>query len=160
MKKILAIIGLALILTTTYVVAKTAATVNGMVITVDEANKALDVLTKGQKKWNTLPAEGKKQLIQMMSPSKLVAAEAKKDLTKKEKEAALSGFWMQKEMAKAKVSDAEAKKAYDAMKAAAKKAKSKQKIPAYNKAKNSVKMQVAQEKVIGKLMKTAKIKVK
>ena len=160
MKKILAILGLALILTTTYVVAKTAATVNGMVITVDEANKALDVLTKGQKKWNTLPAEGKKQLIQMMSPSKLVAAEAKKDLTKKEKEAALSGFWMQKEMAKAKVSDAEAKKAYDAMKAAAKKAKSKQKIPAYNKAKNSVKMQVAQEKVIGKLMKTAKIKVK
>ena len=160
MKKILAILGLALIVTTTYVVAKTAATVNGMVITVDEANKALDVLTKGQKKWNTLPAEGKKQLIQMMSPSKLVAAKAKKDLTKKEKEAALSGFWMQKEMAKAKVSDAEAKKAYDAMKAAAKKAKSKQKIPAYNKAKNSVKMQVAQEKVIGKLMKTAKIKVK
>ena len=160
MKKILTILGLALMLTTTYVTAKTAATVNGMIITVNEANKALGVLTKGQKKWDTLPAEGKKQLIQMMAPSKLVAAKAKKHLTKKEKEAALSGFWMQKEMAKVKVSDAEAKKAYNAMKAAAKKAKSKQKIPAYNKAKNSVKMQMAQEKVVVKLMKTAKIKIK
>ena len=160
MKKTLAILGLALMLTTTYATAKTAATVNGMAITVDEANKALDVLTKGQKKWDTLPAEGKKQLIQMMSPSKLVAAKAKESLTKKEKEAALSGFWMQKEMAKVKVTDDEAKKAYDSMKAAAKKAKSKQQIPAFETAKNSVKMQMAQEKVVGKLMKTAKIKVK
>ena len=160
MKKILAILGLSLVLTTSYATAKTAATVNGMIITVDEANKALDVLTKGQKKWDTLPAEGKKQLIQMMSPSKLVAAKAKKSLTKKEKEAALAGFWMQREMAKVKVTDEDAKKAYDTMKAAAKKAKSKQKIPAYAKAKNSVKMQLAQEKVVGKLMKNAKIKVK
>jgi len=160
MKKILAILGLALMLTTTYATAKTAATVNGMIITVNEANKALNVLTKGQKKWDTLPAEGKKQLIQMMAPSKLVAAKAKKDLTKKEKEAALSGFWMQKKMSKIKISDKEAKSAYNKMKKAAKKAKSKQKIPAYDKAKNSVKMQMAQEKVVGKLMKTAKIKVK
>ena len=160
MKKILLIAGLATVLSTTAIMAKTAGTVNGMIITVDEANKALNVLTKGQKTWSTLPAEGQKQLIQMMAPSKLVAAEADKSLTKKEKEAALSGFWMQKNMAATKVTDKEAQAAYDKMKAAAKKANTKQKIPPFEAAKNNIKMQLAQEKVVAKLMKNAKIKVK
>jgi len=160
MKKILALLGLTLALTTTAVVAKTAGTVNGMIITVEEANKALDVLTKGQKKWETLPPEGKTQLIQMMAPSKLVAAKSKESLTDKEKEAALAGFWMQKKMSETKVTDDEAKAMYEKMKKAAKKAKSKQKIPAFEATKNNIKMQIAQEKVVAKLMKSAKIKVK
>jgi hypothetical protein len=160
MKKILLMVGMATILSTTTIMAKTAGTVNGMIITVNEANKALNVLTKGQKTWSTLPLEGKKQLIQMMAPSKLVAAKANKTLTKKEKEAALSGFWMQKNMAKTKVTDKEAKSIYNKMKAAAKKVKNKQKIPAFEAAKNNIKMQLAQEKVVAKLMKNAKIKVK
>lgn len=160
MKKILLIAGLVALFSTTTILAKTAGTVNGMVITVEEANKALNVLTKGQKTWSTLPPEGKQQLIQMMAPSKLVAAEANKSLSKKEKEAALAGFWMQKNMATTKVTDKEAQKAYDKMKSAAKKAKSKQKIPAFEKVKNNIKMQLAQEKVVAKLMKDAKIKIK
>jgi len=160
MKKILALLGLALVLSTTAIVAKTAGTVNGMNITVKEANKALEVLTKGQKTWDTLPADGKKQLIQMMAPAKLVSAKAKKSLSKKERDAALSGFWMQKKMAETKVSDKDAKSTYDKMKKAAKKAKSKRKIPAFDAIKNNIKMQLAQEKVVAKLMKNAKIKVK
>lgn len=160
MRKIVWIVGLAILIGTTAVSAKTAGSVNGITITVDEANKALKVLTKGQKTWSTLPPEGKKQLIQMMAPSKLIAAKAKKSLTKKEKEAALSGFWMQKHMASVKVTDKEAKSAYNKMKAAAKKAKSKRKIPSFKSIKNSIKMQLAQEKVVAKLMKKAKIKVK
>jgi hypothetical protein len=160
MKKILAILGLTLALTTTAVLAKTAGTVNGIVITVDEANKALEVLTKGKQTWDTLPVDGKKQLIQMMAPSKLVAEKSKKSLTKKEKEAALAGFWMQKKMSETKVTDKEAKAAYDKMKKAAKKAKSKKKIPSFDSIKNSIKMQLAQEKVVAKLMKSAKIKIK
>jgi hypothetical protein len=159
MKKLFMVIGLALALTTASAVAKTAGTVNGMKITVKEANKALKILTNGKMTWDKLPKEGRKQLITMMAPSKLVAAAAKRGLTAKEKEAALAGFWMQKQMAKVKVSDKEAKKAYNKMVKAAKKAKSKQKIPSFKQAKNSIKMQLKQEKVVSRLMKKAKIKV-
>ncbi len=160
MKKIVVIAGLAMVLSTTVVMAKIAGSVNGITISVDEANKALKVLTNGKKTWSTLPKEGKKQLIQMMAPSKLVAAKANKSLSKKEKEAALAGFWMQKHMAQTKVTDKEAKVAYDKMKAAMKKTKNKHKIPSFKMAKNNIKMQLAQEKVVAKLMKNAKIKVK
>jgi hypothetical protein len=160
MKKILMTVSVALALSTTGVMAKTAATVNGNIITVEDANKALDILTKGKKKWETLPAEGKEQLIQMMAPSKLVAEAANKTLSKKERESALSGFWMQKKMSEIKISDEQAKKAYENMKKAAAKAKNKQAVPAFEKAKANIKMQMAQQKVVGELMKKAKIKVK
>jgi len=160
MKKLLVTLGLALFLGTASASAATAATVNGMKITVSEANKALKTLTKGKMTWAKLPKEGRDQLIQMMAPSKLVAAAAKNQLNKKEKEAALAGFWMQKKMAKIKISDKEAKTAYGKMKKAAKAAKSKQKIPPFKQAKNNIKMQLAQEKVVSKLMKKAKIKIK
>jgi len=85
LKKVLFIVGLGLFLSTSFVSAKTAATVNGMKITVKEANRALKVLTKGKMTWSKLPKKGKEELIQMMAPSKLVAAAAKKQLTSKEK---------------------------------------------------------------------------
>ena len=160
MKKIVAILGLTAALSTSTLLAATAGTVNGMEISVEEANEALKVLTKGQKTWDTLPAEGKTQLIQMMAPAKLVAAESKKSLTEKEKEAALAGFWMQKTMAATKVSDEEAKAAYEKMKEEAKKANSKEPIPEFEAVKNSIKMQLAQGKVVNNLMKNADIKVK
>ena len=151
---------LGLFLSTSTLSAGTAATVNGMKITVSDANKALNVLTKGKMTWAKLPKDGKKQLIQMLAPAKLVAVAAKKQLTKKEKEAALTGFWMQKKMSKIKVSDKEAKSVYNKMKKASKASKSKKKLPAYKQAKNSIKMQIAQEKVVSRLMKKAKIKIK
>lgn len=160
MKKLLTIAGLSIALLTTTVVAKTAGTVNGMIITIDEANKALEVLTKGKDTWETIPSDGKKQLIQMMAPAKLVAAKAKKALTGKEKEAALAGFWMQKKMSETKVTDDEAKAVYEKMKKAAKKSNSKQNVPSFEQIKNNIKMQLAQEKVVAELMKNAKIKVK
>lgn len=160
MKKLLLILGLTLGVISTSLSAATAATVNGMEITVDDANNALFKLTQGKMTWDKLEAEGKTQLIQMMAPAKLVSAESKKSLTDKEKEAALAGFWMQKKMSEAEVSDKEAKDAYTKMVDAAKKSKSKQKIPEFEAAKNSIKMQLAQEKVVGALMKNAKIKVK
>lgn len=160
MKKILATIGLTLALTTNYAAAQTAGSVNGMVITVEEANAVLNTLTKGQKTWEKLPEDGKKQLIEMMAPAKLVAVEAKKSLTEKEKEAALAGFWMQKKISTTQVSDKEAQEAYDKMKKMAQEAKSKQKIPEFDVVKNSIKMQLAQEKVVADLMKNAKIKMK
>jgi hypothetical protein len=160
MKKILAILGLTLALTTQYVSAATAGTVNGMEITVEEANKALNQLTKGKMTWEKLPEDGKKQLIDMMAPSKLVAAEAKKSLTEKEKEAALAGFWMQKKISTTPITDKEAQEAYDKMKKMAQESKNGQKIPEFDAVKNSIKMQLSQEKVVAELMKNAKIIIK
>ena len=160
MKKLLMTLGLGVLLSTSTASAATAGTVNGMKITVKEANKALKTLTKGKMTWNKLPKDGRKQLIEMMAPSKLVAAAARKQLTKKEREAALAGFWMQKKMSKIKISDKEAKSAYENMKKMAKKMKSKKKIPPFSKAKNGIKAQLAQEKVVSRLMKKAKIRVK
>ena len=160
MKKLLAILGLTAVLSTSTLFAATAGTVNGIKITVEEANEALKILTKGKDTWETIPAEGKTQLIQMMAPAKLVAAESEKSLTKKEKEAALAGFWMQKSMAEAKITDAEAQVAYEKMKEEAKKENIKEPIPAFEAVKNNIKTQLAQGKVVSKLMKSAKIKVK
>ena len=159
-KNILVALGLVWLLGTTSATAATAATVNGMKITIKEANKALKVLTKGKMTWKKLPKEGKAQLIQMMAPAKLVSATASKQLTAKEKKSALSSFWMQKKMSKIKISDKAARNAYNKMLKAAKKAKSNAKIPAFKKAKNSLKLQLAQEKVVTQLMKKAKIRLK
>jgi len=145
---------------TTYLPAAVAGMVNGMEISVDEANNALAKLTQGKMTWEKLPAEGKTQLINMMAPAKLVAVESKKSLNTKEKEAALAGFWMQKKMAQTQIDDKEAKEAYTKMVEAAKKANSKQQIPSFEAAKNSIKMQLAQEKVVSVLMKNAKIEIK
>jgi len=160
MKKTLATLGMALFISTTTAMAMTAATVNGMEITVEEANKALKVLSKDEMTWDKLPKDGKTQLIQMMAPSKLVSAASKNELSEKEKEAALSGFWMQRSMSKMSITDEKAKIAYEKIKKAAKAAKSKEKIPAFDKAKQSIKMQLAQEEIVAKLMKKADIKIK
>jgi len=160
MKNFLATLGLALLLTTANTVAETAGTVNDMKITVEEADKALKSLTKGEKTWAKLSEDERKQLINMMAPSKLVAAASRKGLTEKEKEAALAGFWMQKKMAEVKLSDKDVEEAYNKLKEAAEKAKSKQKIPSFDAIKNQIKMQLAQESVVGELMKNAKIKLK
>ena len=160
MKKMLAILSFALLASTTYVMAQEAGSVNGIKITVEEADKALEVLTKGQKTWKTLPAKDKKQLIQLMAPSKLVAAKAKKSLTKEEKEAAFTSFWMQKKMVSVKISDNDAKLIYKKMVKASSSSKNKQKIPSFESVKNNIKMQLAQEKVVANLMKNAKIKIK
>jgi hypothetical protein len=159
-KKMLVLLALGLFSSTVFLNAKTAGTVNGMKITVKDANKALKLLTKGKQTWATLPKEGKKQLIYMLAPSKVVAATAKRHLTKKEKEGAIANYWMQKKMSKINISDSEAKTAYNKMLKMAKKAKSKAKIPPFKQAKNGLKMQLAQEKIVSSLMKKAKIKIK
>ena len=100
------------------------------------------------------------KLLNMIAPSKLVEAAAKKDLKSKDTEVAFSNFWMQNKVMKTEVSDKELRSAYDKIRKSAKKAKSKQKIPKFEELKNTLKMQIAKEKVISGLMKSAKIKLK
>jgi hypothetical protein len=67
---------------------------------------------------------------------------------------------MQSKVMKTKVSDKELKSAYDKIKKSSKKAKSKKKLPSFEELKNTLHMQIAKEKVVANLMKTAKIKLK
>ncbi|MDQ7084326.1 MAG: hypothetical protein Q9M36_05070 [Sulfurovum sp.] len=138
---------------------KTVAKINDIGLSLEEVNKALDILTKGKNTWSALPDDAKKQLIQMMAPSKLIAHASAKSFTKKERKTALSGFWMQKKMSEMKVTDKDIKEAYDKAVANAKKTKNAN-IPAFDKVKKDFKMRYAQEKVVAGLMKNAKIKVK
>jgi hypothetical protein len=156
MKKVFIVLGMM----TTFIVAGTVGTVNGMKVSEKEANKALKTLTQTNTTWAKLSKERKIQLLKIIAPSKLVSSAANRSLSSKEKKAALAGYWMQKKTSKIKVSDSTAKKAYNKMVKAAKKVKSKQKIPSFTEAKNGLKIQIAQEKVISSLMKRAKIKLK
>jgi hypothetical protein len=148
------------VLFTTYVMAGTVGTVNGMKVSTKEANKALRTLTQTKTTWSQLSKERRVQLMNIIAPSKLVSAAARGQLSQKEKQAALAAYWMQKKTAKIRISDSTAKKAYNKMVKAAKKVKSKKKIPSFAQAKNGLKMQLAQEKVISSLMKRAKIRLK
>jgi len=160
MKKVLMTVASALALMTMTVSAETAGTVNGIDISVAEANKALNVISRGQATWDKISLPQKEQVLKMIAPSKLAAVQAKKELTQEEKNVALSNLWMQKKMSETKISDEAAKKEYDKLKKAAKKANSKKKFPPYEAAEKSIKMKLAQEKIVKDLMKSAKIKLK
>ena len=160
MKKLLVMLGSTLVFTT-MINAQTAATVNGMEISVEEANKVLYTLTRSNEKtWDKLTKEEKDQLIRMMAPAKVIAARSKKELSTDEKEVALANFYMQKKISQTEVSDEEAEAAYNKMIELAQKEKSDKKLPEFEKVKDSIKMQLRQGKVVSRLMKDAKIELK
>jgi len=160
MKKVLSTLGFAFALTTATISAQTAGTVNGMEISVEEANKALNVISRGQATWDKISIQQKEQVLKMIAPRKLAALKAKKELTDEEKNIALSNLWMQKKISETKISDEEAKKSYEKLKAAVQKENPKKEFPPYEAAAKSIKVKMAQEKVVGDLMKDAKIKLK
>jgi hypothetical protein len=158
MKKLLIILGSVLLLTQA-VSAKTAAKVNGITITVEEADNALKALTEGKMTWEKLPDAGKKELIHMMAPSRLALAQSKKELLQQEQDAIISGYWMKQQISKINVSDKEAKETYEKMVKIAKKSDSTQKIPTFSQVKENIKLQIKKDQVVNNLMKNAKIKI-
>jgi len=137
-----------------------AGSINGTYISIDDANNALQAVSKGKATWGNIPKADKERVLQMIAPSKLIESRAKTDISSKEKNIALANFWMQTKVMKTKVSEKELKSAYDKIKKASKKANSKKKLPSYGQLKNTIHMQIAKEKVIADLMKNAKIKLK
>ncbi len=137
-----------------------AGSINDNYISIDDANNALTAISKGKATWESIPKSDKERVLQMIAPSKLIESKVKTDLSSKEKKTALVNFWMQNKVMKTAVSEKELKSAYDKIKKASKKAKSKQKLPPYVQLKNTLHMQIAKEKVIAELMKNAKIKLK
>jgi len=137
-----------------------AGSINDSYISIEDANAALQSISKGKAKWENLSDRDRENLMKMIAPNKLIEAAVKTDLTTKEKNIAFSNFWMQNTIRKTKVSDKELKAAYNKIKKSSKKAKSKQKLPPFEQLKPTLQMQIAKERVIADLMKNAKIKLK
>ena len=137
--------------------AKTIATVNGYPITEKQANNLLKVLTKGKVKYSQLNPKDKKQIVKRLAVDTLVIKTAYKSLSKKERDFIIANAWMSKKIRGVKVSDAEAKKAYNKNKQLFKK---KGKVVPFSKVKNLIKIQLRQKKVVDRMMKRAKIKMK
>jgi hypothetical protein len=137
-----------------------AGSVDGILVSMEEANKVLNSLSKGKSKWTSLKTLDKHRVMELLAPSKLVLVATKKDLTQEEKTNAVTNIWMQNSMRKAKVSDADLKKAYKKIEKDFKRVKSNKKLPELDKIKDRLKMQIAKEKVIMNLMKNAKIILK
>lgn len=137
-----------------------AGSINDSYISIEDANSALNSISKGKAKWETIPDADRKKVLQMIAPTRLIEEALKKDLSEKEKNTALTNFWMQNKIMKTEVSDKELKDAYKNIEKASKKAKSTKKLPDFEQLKQTLHMQIAKEKVIADLMKSAKIKLK
>jgi len=157
MKKLLTAFAVILALTTTAVTAKVIGTVNGYSITEKEANALLKVLTKGKVKYSQLKPQDKKEIVKRLAVDKLVVKTAYKSLSKKERDFIIANAWMAKKIRGVKVTNAEAKRAYNKNKQLFKK---NGKIVPFSKVKNLIKIQLKQKKVVDRLMKKAKIVVK
>jgi len=133
----------------------------GMIpIYIDDVNKALARMTKGKMTWATLPPRDRLKVLNMIAPSKLITLSAKIALSQKQKDTVLANVWMQKKLSEINVSDEEAKRRYNKLKTALKKAKSKKKLPEFSKIERNLKMEIAREKLVKSLTKNAKIQLK
>jgi hypothetical protein len=139
---------------------KVAGYIGMLPVSIDEVNKALQMMTKGKMTWATLPDKEKNRVLQMMAPSKMIALNAKNTLTQEQQDSVLANFLMQKGISQTEVTDKEVKKRYEKIKKMAKKSKSKKKFPEYTELEKSLKMQLAQEKFVDSLLKKTKIKLK
>ncbi len=154
MKKSLLVASLSVLLSTAIYADSVIGSVNGMPIYKSEAENAVKMLTGGKQTYDKLTADQKKQVVSIIAPSKLIAKSAKSELSQKEQDAALSALWIQKKASSMSVSDSEAKEVYDKLKAAS---KDQSKVPAFDKVKESIKMQIRQDKVIKSVMQNAKV---
>jgi len=152
MKKIMIILALV---ATVGISAKTIATVNGHTISEQEANDVLKIVTKGRWTYDKLPKKDQEDLIKRLAVDKLVMKTAMKEISEKEKENIIAGYWLRQRSAKYKVSDKEAKAFYKARKKLFKDKKGK--TAPFSKVKKVIKNSIAQEKVVAELIKDAKV---
>lgn len=137
-----------------------AGSINDSYISIDDANNALESISKGKAKWETISDADRENLLKMIAPTKLIEASLKTDLNTKERNIAFSNFWMQNTVRNTKVNDKDLEDAYAKIQKTSKKAKSKQKLPSFNELKQTLQMQIAKERVVADLMKNANIKLK
>lgn len=136
------------------------ATANGHKILKKEADAYLNDRTKGKiTSYDFIPPEQQKRLIQDLVMPLLAADAAKKELSKSEKEMAVTRSWMRQEAAKVKITDEEVRAVYDGIKKQSLANDSSKPIPEYDAIKQRLMVQMVEKKIVGNLMKDVTIKV-
>ncbi len=134
------------------------ATVNGQEIYKKEADKYLNIATKGTvKDFDRLDKKQRLVLVKDLARPILVAQEAEKEITSKEKEAIFSQMWLEKQRAQIPVSSEEMLALYEAKKAKALADNPAAKIPPYISLGKSLKNEIIEKKIMQTLTKDAKI---
>jgi len=136
------------------------AIVNGQKVIKKDADMYLKKRTNGEvSNFDLLPKKQRRRLLQEMYLSDIAASVANKELTNQEKVGIYSRMWMQKEMKKHQVTDAQAREAYDKLKENSAKNPNAKPIPEFDKIKNNMKMQMSEKLIMSKIAKDSKIKV-
>jgi len=137
------------------------ATVNGHKIRKKEADAYIKSRTKGKiTDFDILPKEQQLRLVKELSLPILMASQAKKELSEREKEGAYVSAWMRKQAAKVTVTDAEVQAKYDQLKQQAMERNATNNIiPPFDSIKNKMKSQMTEKKIMDGLMKDVKIEV-
>ena len=167
--------------------AKVIATVDGVPITLKDANRFVKKATKGRATYSMLKKKDRQRVIQAVATDKLIMAKAKeevpkkvqeqaivdfyirkniktiikkaeKELSSREKGMAVADIWVRKMSAPIEVTDEEAKKAYEKSKRFFKNKKTGEVAP-FEKVKPLIVMQLKQKKFVEQLMKEAKIEM-
>ncbi len=154
MKKIVL---LFLVFAVTAISAKVIAKVNGYPIYEKDANSFLRIATKGKVKYNMLRKKDKYNLVRRLAIDTMVLKTAIKQTSKQERDSVIAGYWLKKKASNYKISDEEAKTAYEKNKKFFKDKDGK--IVPYEKIKDIVKNSIAQRKVVDKMMRKARLVV-
>jgi len=133
-----------------------AGTINGDFVSVDEVEPIVKQLSHGKASWQRLHQRDKQQVLEMIATKKLMPSVAMKELSYQDKINAISNIWMQKKISSIDIKEKDIKKAYKKFVKHYKKGKK----PSYDEVKNDIKMQLARDKYMKKLMKQIKVKLK
>jgi len=187
LKRTMATVALTAVLFAAPLAAKVIATVDGVPITLKDANRFVKKVTHGRATYSMLKKKDRQRVIQAVATDKLIMAKAKeevpkkiqeqaivdfyirkniktilkkaqKELSSREKGMAVADVWVRKMSADINVTDAEAKKAYEKNKRLFKDRKTGKIVP-FEKVKPLVIMQLKQKKFVDRLMKNAKIEM-
>jgi len=133
-----------------------AGNINDEFISVSEVEPIVQRMTNGKVSWDRLNPLDKKSILEMVATRKLAKTVALKELTLDEKYNAISNIWLQEKIKKIQVTDKELKRAYSILKKRHKRGR----VPSFEEIKSSLKMEVARDKYMPKLMKQIKVKLK
>jgi hypothetical protein len=136
------------------------ATADGKKIIKKEADDYLSKRTKGKvKDFDLLPKAQRLALVKELALPLLLAEKAKKELTTEEKDMLISRAWMQKAVSESDIPDEQLKAAYEKIKAQAQAKSALQQIPPFEKIKERIKMQVAEQQIVSQLLRGVDIRV-
>ncbi len=138
----------------------TVAVIEGHKITKKEADAYLSKRTGGKiSDFDRLPKAQRIALIKELSLPMLLAKKAKASLSKEDQQALISRAWMYTSMAQAQIPDEQIKAAYNRIKAEATAKGALAQVPPLDRIKDRIKMQIAQQQIIGQMMRGVDIKI-